>query len=773
MKAGTTRALLGLAALCACHMREALLEGRVYFERDLHLQWFGQMESFARALASGAWPLWDPYLGFGQPLLANANAQLFYPPTWLNLVMAPGSYYTLYLFAHLLAAGAGVFVLSRRWGVSDAGAFVAAAVWVCGGPLLSLGNVWNHLAGAALVPWIVLAVDRALYEQGLRPVLVLAAALALPILAGSPDFVLLVAPLLAGLALVGRENAAGRGPFGRLGRLLLAALLGAGLCAAQLLPSLDVVAHSSRANLPAFVRGYWSVHPVVALQTFVPLPWNSLPLSPELRAAFFESREPYLFSLYLGLPALALAALGATRAGHRHRWLLLVMAALSLLLAFGRHTPLHAAASVLLPPLRMMRYPAKAMLLVSFGIAVLAGSGFDAWQRRAQLRRLALGLLLAGLALGTIAIGLQLRPDAFDSGSATNALFRAAGLCLVLGTLAGLRERLPSWALTTAVAAAAIGIGDLAIFHRHLNPTAPSDFYRLRPSVLSGIDRSDPGRLLVFDYTMAPGLAGRYLHRDRAYMVPAEVGPRQLWRGAMGLRLYPVAPVTGGFQLFSSFGRDFLGLQPEPLARLNDFATDSMGGPEWERLLAIAGVSRLIALHENALGAATPAKRFHGPFFEDVRLYEVPGARPRCFVVDGVQGGDEPRSLAAPGFDAAHEVLLPQARPRAAAPGFEGVCRIDDLRADRVQLETRASGEAFVVLADAWDRGWSARVDGRPAPVLRANVAFRAVEVPAGRHSVDFFYRPLAVSLGLAISLVSLAATARLWVRGGRSRRDG
>ncbi len=771
MKAGTRRALLGLVALSAFHMREALFEGRVYFERDLHLQWFGQMESFARALASGAWPLWDPYVGFGQPLLANANAQLFYPPTWLNLVMAPGNYYTLYLFLHLLIAGSGVFLLSRRWGVSSGGSFVAAALWVCSGPLLSLGNAWNHLAGAALVPSVVLAADAAIEARGRRPVLLLAAALALPVLAGSPDFLLLCAPQVAGLLVVRPGTARGRSLWGRVARLGLAAFLGAGLCAAQLLPSLDLVAHSSRADLPALVRGYWSVHPLVALQSLVPLPWNGLTLTPEERAFFFESREPYLFSLYLGLPALALAALGATRQGHPLRALLLVAIGLSLVLAFGRHTPLYAAAATILPPLRMIRYPAKAMVLVSLGIALLAGSGFDVWPRLARFRRVAIGLVLIALACAALAAAVYVR--AAEASPVPNALFRVVALALALGLLASLSTRTPAWAVGSAVAAAAIGLGDLASFHRHLNPTAPPDFYRLRPPVLASISNSDPGRLLVFDYTMAPGLAERYLHRDRPYMVAAEAGPRQLWRGAMGLRLYPVAPVTGGFQLFSSFGRDFLGIQPEPLTRLNDFATDRVGTPEWGRVLAVAGVSRLIARHEDALGGSLASVRVHGPFFEDVRLYAVPGAQPRCAVVDGVRSGDEPAFLVAPDFDASREVLLPESRPRRADPSFESSCRIEELRADRVRLESWASASAHLVLSDAWERGWTATLDDQAVPVLRANVAFRAVEVPAGRHSVGFRYRPPSVPIGLATSLVSLVAAAVLWVRAGKSRPPG
>ena len=40
--------------------------------------------------------------------------------------------------------------------------------------------------------------------------------------------------------------------------------------------------------------------------------------------------------------------------------------------------------------------------------------------------------------------------------------------------------------------------------------------------------------------------------------------------------------------------------------------------------------------------------------------------------------------------------------------------------------------------------GWIAELDGRQTPILRADVLFRAVEVPAGRHTVVFRYAPLS-----------------------------
>ena len=64
------------------------------------------------------------------------------------------------------------------------------------------------------------------------------------------------------------------------------------------------------------------------------------------------------------------------------------------------------------------------------------------------------------------------------------------------------------------------------------------------------------------------------------------------------------------------------------------------------------------------------------------------------------------------------------------------------------------------MLADAWDHGWRAWVDGAPAPVLVANVAFRAVAVAAGRHVVEMRYRPRAALVGLALSGLSLLALA-------------
>ena len=63
-------------------------------------------------------------------------------------------------------------------------------------------------------------------------------------------------------------------------------------------------------------------------------------------------------------------------------------------------------------------------------------------------------------------------------------------------------------------------------------------------------------------------------------------------------------------------------------------------------------------------------------------------------------------------------------------------------------MEADSPGGGWVVLNDLWHPWWFAEVDGKAAELLRANVLFRAVAVPAGRHVVRFTFRPIAGALG-------------------------
>jgi len=72
------------------------------------------------------------------------------------------------------------------------------------------------------------------------------------------------------------------------------------------------------------------------------------------------------------------------------------------------------------------------------------------------------------------------------------------------------------------------------------------------------------------------------------------------------------------------------------------------------------------------------------------------------------------------------------------------------------------------VLLEAWDPGWRATVDGVATPVRRANLAFRAVPVPPGRHVVEMRYRPPELAIGVALSCAGALVAGLAAARGRR-----
>jgi uncharacterized membrane protein YfhO len=83
------------------------------------------------------------------------------------------------------------------------------------------------------------------------------------------------------------------------------------------------------------------------------------------------------------------------------------------------------------------------------------------------------------------------------------------------------------------------------------------------------------------------------------------------------------------------------------------------------------------------------------------------------------------------------------------------VARILDSKfgTQRVDIEAEAGAPSLVVIAQSWYHDWSAYVDGRPATLLRADYAFQAVQIPAGRHRIRLIYEDRAFQTGAAISI--------------------
>ncbi|HEU4527312.1 MAG TPA: YfhO family protein [Actinomycetota bacterium] len=160
-------------------------------------------------------------------------------------------------------------------------------------------------------------------------------------------------------------------------------------------------------------------------------------------------------------------------------------------------------------------------------------------------------------------------------------------------------------------------------------------------------------------------------------------------------------------------------------------------------------------------------------------LVEIEGWQPRVSVVptwETVRSGVPAlEAVLERGFDPAVEAVVegdPGIEPVTGEPP-PGTARYDESTPEDVRIAVDAPAPSIVVVRNAWDRGWSATVDGEPAPVLRTDYLLQGVPVPAGEHEVRLLYREPAIGRGLALSaVVWLGFLAILGWALVRSRRD-
>lgn len=87
-------------------------------------------------------------------------------------------------------------------------------------------------------------------------------------------------------------------------------------------------------------------------------------------------------------------------------------------------------------------------------------------------------------------------------------------------------------------------------------------------------------------------------------------------------------------------------------------------------------------------------------------------------------------------------------------------------------LEAELDRPGLLVLGDTWYPGWQATVDGKETKIYPANYVMRAVVLPAGKHRVEFRYRPGSFRTGVLITLAALALGAGLLVWDRRNSRQ-
>ena len=748
---GAVLALLGWMTL----WWPVLFAGERLHVRDLMRFALPSKQFLFDELAAGRLPLWTPWLGAGQPWLADLAHQALYPGNVAYLLPAllgaePGTALDVFVLAHSLLALLGMRVLLGVLGCERLAAWTLALVYAASGVAVSLTDNVTYLAAAGWLPIALAALQRASLEP--RALAAAALAVAMMLLAGDVldvGMLMLFSPLL----LPGWRAAAAHA-CRRVAVLGLVLLLAAGVAGAQLLPTLDLLGEGERiGGLPLAVAEVWSLPPQRLFELLAPFPFGAkYPLREVLLPSLYPAaRTPWFESIYVGLlPVLLACCALLARRGGAWRWAIVLV--LAVLLALGRHTPLYAWAHAWLALLDTQRYPEKLVLWVSLCVVVLAGLGVaparvflrrlrGADGRRDGLLRIAVSVALP---LAVVAALVEL-PGAFlpaarlatlsaywhtRTGVALSwlqgALLHALLVSLVLVLVVWIARRRPRAALRVLLLAAVL---DLLWVHAGHTPGMPGDLLAAAPApaLLSRLQLPGDARLHVDttppDYVAAPpGEVDRRIRARYADELSAILAGAQWMRSTLldRERLMPDGNVSVAVRLLG------VGLAPlAPAIQTRRLAAVQAGDA---RLLAAAGVSTLIAPASRApfWHAAGLRERF-SETTSDVVVFEVPASRPWLSVSAGAV-----RSL--------------QREP------------------GHLRIEVSSPAGTRVVVRESWNRGWRVSLDHRAAVVPGlAEAGMLGLEVPAGRHLLEFRYRERALSPGIGLSLVSLLTVLWLW----------
>lgn len=728
-------AVLVFGAMGAWTFRDVVLGRALFWGSDLSAYYVHVQRLVAGILHGGDLDalLWVSGFKCGFPLLAEGQGGLYYPPTWLTLLLfSPEAALSAMTIASVLGAAATTWILARSLGASPLGGILAGVVFAWGG-YASAHHM--HTPLLATLPWLPLLLylaGRAGGERSLRGWAVVGVVWAFQLFPGHPQVPVmsLVLALLYGAYVSLTRYGTAVAAMGRTAAgALVAASVGVGLAAIHLLPLVELSRASDRpgGHLAYDGAALFSLPPSHVLTALVPYAFGGPTRTPEAgpfaELAFYAGVAPLL----LGVAA---ASLRPRRAGATF---FAVAAFVSLLLAFGRYAPFFGIIHAL-PVFSGFRVPPRFLVIFDLGIALLAGLALDALAGPApeagrRRRRLAIAAVLLALVLGV---------------SGARAGWEGAGKAV--GLLTASAAWLSAGAILKPHAWKALGVA-LAVLD--LQGFAV-DAYRSSFATSAHIGLRHP----VFESLHRPPGAGR---------VFVAFG-REPW-------LFLDNPALEyGFEELAGY------------SAVNVLAYGRYVHTFWEtgRWAFLDGANvRWVADLRPAERRDWPDGRLRlvsdGPHGA---VYENPTALPRAYAVHEVcrvSGTSQALGAIAEGLvDLTRAVVLED--PAAPTPSGGGPSEVVVAQYGPTEVRLRATmrGGGYVVLADTHFPGWRVLVDGRPAPIWRANAAFRAVYVEEGAHEVTFVYEPATLRRGAAVSLATVLTLATVgavgWVRGRRRR---
>jgi hypothetical protein len=723
---------------------------------------------------TGGFAQWNPYLFDGMPFVAAMHGDIFYPPSVLLRMLLPTDVAMTWGFIlHIFVAGLFTYQFLRAIGVSFFGALIGGLAYMLGGNVAGLVSPGHDgkLYLAALLPLVLLLTYRAVREGRRWAYGTLAITITMAVLTPHPQllqYLLLVCGAWA-LFLALSTDWSGRSldrrtAIVRLGSALAAVVVGMLGGAIQFAPVLQYAPWSPRAGGKGWEHAIsYSMPPEELINTY-------LPQFSGILDHYWGRNGIHLHSEYIGAAVLVLTALGLGGSiGARRKlvWFWGGVLLVALLWALGGYTPFYHLVYALVPGTKFFRAPSTMLYVISFATAVLAGFGVDRALEGRVSTRFAIGAVAAGVLvavmasgglltnLGASIVGSQRAPLVDMNQAAVSlggirslvALLAAVGIVVALGRRA-MTPAAAGWALSAVVAL------DLwSIERMYWMFSAPAAQLYASDAVIDFLKRApEPGRVVplatqdLASTTRDPYFGGGDGRAD-------------------GLMVHGIRSVVGYHG--NELGR-FLTLSgwPEGGSATADWPRQ-LGNPNFWRL------SNIRYLYTNAPQpplegmrlVAGPVRNVAGNM---VYLYQFPGDNPAAWVTTiAVKAADDNvlATVLDPRFDVNRVAIFDtaaavptQAVPQQLPEPIDLRARVSRWAPGRItlDLDRPAPAGSALVVSESFYPGWRATVDGKAAPVGRADYLLIGVGLPAGGRHVELAFDSSTYETGKLLTVASL-----------------
>lgn len=711
--------VLVIVAAAVLFLHQLLVPNRLVYQGDLtssditELN-FPRRDFLSRSLKDGEIPVWTNLIGNGYPLLGEGQGGVLYPPNLILFGLLDSvTAYNLTILLSFILCMAFMYLFARSLERSRTASIFAAIAFTMSAFFISRLKFMAMTNAAAWLPLVLYGIQKLYLTRKLRYAALSGFGLAMQILAGQTQifyisallaicFLLFRFSLEAWSARKKRDEARRAVRLGAIALVLLV-ILAFALPAIQLIPAIDAIDASNRASgLTFWETTIFPMRPANLVMFVLPYHYgNPATASYHDTGTIFWENCAYCGVITLLLAVLAILTL-IRKESDVPFWL--GTAVMAILLALGRSTPVFRFFWRWLPGMGLFRFPQRFLLVAVVAIVVLAARGLDRVTEKPGARSAVIGTLAVAIVVAELAVFSAYQVNTIDSKRLLSPP-RTMELIEEGGQPGQFRighiGQLDSWRKTYQRAEG--WMGDL---QPYLN-------YRT---------------LLPFDFNMVFDV------EDSEAQGHYGVGRiKTLWGWT-----------------YDSVATD----ESNWTARVPNSVVRILGAQNVRYVLSPYSISNE---YLEPLSAVTFPDNQRG-----VLLYRNRLEQPRVSVVGDYRLIEDPdnallTSLFNSKFDPAGEVLLEKTPTGCFEPGGSGEAKISQYGNREVTVDVTTRGSGLLVLSDTFYPGWKAYLDGREVEILRANYAFRAVEVGDGSHRVRFSYTPDYYSMGIAVTSTSAA----------------